>query len=133
MHTRLVVNSLLTCCALVPGPASAVFDSNGLNPGFCETKSIRQTIVYVDDMLMTEGKTDWAKKLLGKLRASLSPGERTTVVRLSPRTGQSSEIWSGCWPSYTAAQVAELKKQTYLFGRNPLDGLKEQQEFFARD
>ena len=91
---------------------------------------MRQTVVYVDDMMMVEGQVDWARKLAVKLRATLSPGERVTVVRLSPANGQSSEIWSACWPAYTAAQQADIARRNFLFSRNPMSGIGDQQKFF---
>ena len=112
-------------------PAHAsLFGADGLDPAFCKTASVRQTVVYVDDMTMIDGSTGWARKLEVKLRATLSPGERLTVVRLSPASGQSSELWSGCWPGYTPGQRAALEKQSFLFSRNPLSGLGDQQKFF---
>jgi hypothetical protein len=114
-------------------PVFALFGSGGLDPGFCQIKSVRQTVVYIDDMLMIEGKTDWANKLVGKLKASLSPGERTTVVRLSPNDGHSYDVWSGCWPDFSSDQKTEISKQIYLLKKNPLDGLQEQQGYFIRD
>jgi hypothetical protein len=113
--------------------AAVFFGTVGLDPSFCQLKSVRQTIVYIDDMLMIEGKTDWANKLASKLKASLAPGERTSVVRLSPSDGHSKEIWTGCWPDYSAEQRAVTSKETYLVSKNPLDELERQQGFFVRD
>jgi hypothetical protein len=116
-------------------PARAqLFSSGGLDPTFCKNKSIRQTVVYIDDMLMVTEKTNWVEKLVAKLKASLSPGERTTVVRLSPADGHSSEIWSGCWPAYTLQQRDQIVKNgPYILQKNPLDALEAQQAFFVRD
>nr|WP_321983598.1 hypothetical protein [uncultured Lichenicoccus sp.] len=125
----LVLATLLAILAAAPARA-ALFGPDGLDPAFCRTPSVRQTVVYIDDMMMVEGQIDWARKLAVKLRATLSPGERVTVVRLSPANGQSSEIWSACWPAYTAAQKADIAGQSFLFSRNPLAGIGDQQKFF---
>ena len=126
------VLAVLLLLAALPAHA-ALFGAEGLDPAFCKTAAARQTVLYVDDMMMTEGKTDWATKLSTKLRATLAPGERVTVVRLSPAAGRSAEIWSGCWPAYTAAERARIAGQSYLFSRSPLDALEDQQNFFLRD
>lgn len=120
---------------LLPGaPArAALFGSSGLDPSFCAQKQVRQTVVYIDDTLMIEGQTDWARTLDVKLRATLTPGERVSVVRLSPASGQSGELWSGCWPAYSAAARAQLAGQTYIFAQNPLNALGDQQKFFLHD
>jgi hypothetical protein len=111
-----------------------LFNSAMLDPSFCETHAVRQTVVYIDDSMMVEGQTAWVTELLRKLRASLAAGERTTVVQLSPMNGTSTEIWSGCWPQYTAAQKSAIAKAgPYFFSKNPLDTIAQQQGYFTRD
>ncbi len=112
---------------------AALFGASGLDPSFCAQKQVRQTVVYIDDTLMIEGETDWAHRLDIKLRATLAPGERVSVVRLSPGSGQSGELWSGCWPAYSASERARLAGQTYIFAENPLQGLGDQQKYFLHD
>lgn len=129
---RALLALALMLAAATPAPA-ALFGEEGLDPAFCKTATARQTVLYVDDMMMTEGRTDWATKLSTKLRATLAPGERVTVVRLSPATGRSAEIWSGCWPAYTAAERQRIAGQSYLFSRSPLASLDDQQKYFMRD
>ena len=115
-------------------PAYALFDNQALDPAFCKTQAVRQTVVYVDDLLMIDGRTAWVGDLIRKLRASLAPGEKTTVVELNPVTGTSTEVWTGCWADYTPEQRASIEKsRPYLFTRDPLDALADQQKSFARD
>ena len=103
----------------------------GLDPRFCEARAIRQTVVYVDDMVMQDGQTDWAVKLYNKLKATLVPGERLSVVELQPARGISNEVWSGCWPNYSEAERTRLGQQTSFFSANPLKALDRQQTFFG--
>ena len=121
---------LLLVLALSAPAHAALFGREGLDPAFCNTPSVRQTVLYIDDRLMIDGQTGWARRLEVKLRATLSPGERLTVVRLATDSGQSSELWSGCWPGYTAAQRAALRTQSFLFSRNPLSTLSDQRKYF---
>ena len=123
----------LALLVLQLGTAHAqLFGKAGLDPAYCDQPSPRQTVVYVDDMMMVDGRTEWALKLADKLRATLAPGERVTVVRLSPASGQSSELWSGCWPGYSDEERARLGQQTYFFSKNPLAQLADQQKFFLQ-
>jgi hypothetical protein len=128
--------AVAACILVVGGYSSAaraqLFGTAGLDPQFCEQTSYRQTVVYIDDMMMTDGHTDWASKLADKLRSTLSPGERVTVVRLSPANGQSSELWSGCWPDYSDIERTKIANQTYLFSKSPLAQLDEQRRFFLQ-
>jgi hypothetical protein len=121
----------------VPPPAAHsdtdLFGASGLDPDFCKQPNGRQTVIYIDDMMMMEGKLDWATKLASKLKATLGPGERVTVVRLSPGTGQSAEIWSGCWAEFSASERARIENERYLFSRSPLANLPDQRKFFMRD
>lgn len=106
---------------------------NKLDPAFCKEINIRQTVIYVDDQMLVKGQNDWVRDVYDKLRATLVPGERTTLVELSPSTGQSTERWSGCWPAYSASEAAKLANQLHIFSTSPLSNVKEQQGFFARD
>ena len=125
-------------CALLLGlaPATAhaqLFGSEGLDPAWCKQPTVRQTVVYVDDMMMVDGDTAWAAHLMDKLRATLTPGEGVTVVRLSPANGRSAEMWHGCWPSLSDDERAKAAKGIYLLQANPATRIAEQQRFFARD
>ena len=127
---------LFAACLLasVPTAASAqLFGSEGLDPSWCKLATVRQTVVYVDDMMMVDGDTAWATHLMDKLRATLTPGEDVTVVRLSPDNGRSSEIWHGCWPSLSDTDRARDAHGVYLFQANPTTRIAGQQRFFARD
>ena len=103
----------------------------GLDPRFCETRALRQTVVYIDDMTMRDGATGWANTLFDKLRATLVPGERVSVVELSPADGQSHETWTGCWPDYSAERRQALAAGYSFFSRDPLKALGDQQKLFA--
>ncbi len=128
---RLLPLVAVLAALFAPGAAhAALFGREGLDPAFCNTPSVRQTVLYIDDRMMVDGDTAWARKLADKLRATLAPGERLTVVRLETASGQSSELWSGCWPGYTAAQQAALEKRSFLFSRNPLSTLSDQRKYF---
>jgi hypothetical protein len=118
-----------------PTRAASIFGSDGLDPQWCQKPNPRQTVVYIDDMMMADGRTDWASKLSTKLRATLAPGEHVTVVRLSPASGQSKEIWAGCWPGLTEADRAASRSGsiTDFFTRDAAARLEEQQKYFVRD
>lgn len=134
LHARsILLGGLLLAIQLQPRPAWALFDTEGLDPAFCQQPTVRQTVVYIDDMMMADGQTEWAKKLETKLRATLTPGERVTVVRLSPGGGQSKEYWSGCWPAYSPEQKAKIAEQTYIFSASPLTKISDQQRYFFHD
>lgn len=110
-----------------------LFGSEGLDPAYCKLETVRQTVVYIDDMMMVTGQTGWAARLMDKLRASLTPGELVTVVRLSPANGRAVEEWHGCWPSLSDAARTKAAHGLYLFQANPASQIDTQQRFFARD
>lgn len=113
------------------GPAQAqVGVGTTLDPAFCNQPTFRETVIYIDDMLMIDGKTEWAQKLSSKLTGSLTPGERVSVVQLSTAVGQSKSLWSGCWPDYSSQQRTQIAKGTYILSRSPLDSLADQQRLF---
>lgn len=137
MHKLLVAPALLLLSVAIPPVALAEGGMFGggttLDPSYCKMDAPRQTVVYLDDTNMVSGKTDFARTIVQKLQQTLMPGERTTVVELSPANGQSKEIWTGCWPGVSPKQRAALANQSHFFSSDPLSRLKYQQGFFLRD
>lgn len=117
--------------ALVGAPAAqAQMFSPNREHSFCKLRPPRETIVYIQDNLMRAGHVAWARSLEDKLDGSLMPGEKVTVVQLSPQDGTAAEVWSGCWPNYSVAQRRKIKKKTYIFSASPLRSLKKYQKIF---
>lgn len=140
MKIRSLFLSLAVVCASGAGLVSSaqagtnLFGSGvKLDDSFCRQNPARQTVVYVDDTDVVKGQVDWAQTLLLKLQQTLMPGERTTVVQLSPQHGLSKEIWTGCWPNFSNEEKKKIAGQTHFFSANPLSSLQEQQGFFKRD
>jgi hypothetical protein len=140
MSTRIsaIGGALLFVCLAAPFFVSRVHAQSGvfggtigLDPSFCKTHNIRQTVVYIDDSILVTGHTEWALTIYNKLKATLVPGEKVSVVELSPLNGQSNEVWSGCWPAYSAEEKANLNSQTWLLKQNPVNALPDQQTYFA--
>lgn len=131
----LVCSTLFFVSVFLPAAHAAGMFGGGatLDTSYCKFNPPRQTVVYVDDTDVVKDRVDWVKILLAKLQQTLMPGERTTVVELSPQHGQSKEIWSACWPNVSASEAKKLTSESHFFSGNPLDSLKEQQGFFARD
>lgn len=138
MKTRKATKAAMVALSLLLASSSAGRAQGFLNPGgsgldpkFCENKALRQTAVYVDDMMMRDGATGWANTLFDKLKATLVPGERVSVIELSPADGQSHETWNGCWPDYSAGQKQKLAAGYSFFSRDPLKAVSDQQKLFA--
>ena len=124
---------MLAVLALPTVAHAQLFGAAGLDPKWCKLATVRQSVVYVDDMMMVDGDTAWAPALMEKLRATLTPGESVTVVRLSPAQGKSAEMWHGGGPSLTDEERARDAQHVYLLQANPTTRIAEQQRFFARD
>lgn len=124
----LVIQGAMVCDGFAAQPQ--LFGSNGLDASFCRDKTFRRTVVYVDYDSVRTGHEVWAENLENKLRATLAPGERVTVVELFPKTGTSRRLWSACWPNFTAAQRSTLRRKTFIFSSNPLNQIRQQQGFF---
>lgn len=126
--------SMALFCSTTTGAASGIFGGGAvLDASYCALDPPRQTIVYLDDSIIVQGKTDWAHTLAQKLQQTLMPGERTTVVELSPLSGQSKEIWTGCWPGMARGNRSDSGLMHRFFSGDPGAAVKEQQGFFIRD
>ncbi len=128
---------VLLASILLPGRAIAgsLLGPSHLDRRYCHLPTFRQTIVYIDDSIIVNGSTSWAQELNSKLRASLMPGERVTIVRLSPVSGTSREIWSGCWPNLTASERSNHQQSwlTSITSGSLASQLRDQQGLFTRD
>jgi hypothetical protein len=130
---------LIAALAATPAEARTIFGNYGLDPAYCHQPTVRQTVVYIDDTMMVDGQVEWATKLDIKLKGTLAPGERVSVVRLSPVSGQSREYWSGCWPGVSDAVRAAEKPPSVietveaLFSKSAETELADQRRYFLRD
>lgn len=100
---------------------------------FSKVKCQRQTIILVDDRLMTEGQTHWGELMINTLFSSLMPSEPVTVIRLKTETGISEQIWSGCFPDYSEAEKTQKSKETSWFSKPWDKVLATQQAAFRQD
>lgn len=121
---------------LTPLRAYAIFGADEYRiEKFCESelKSPRQTLVYIDDQILVKDETQWAKDLLVKLTANLMPSESVTLIKLSTGTGETHELWKGCYPNYTELEFEKIKKNNNsFFGGDPVKQLKYQQAIFRK-
>ncbi len=95
--------------------------------------NFRQTVVYIDQSVMREGETAWAKRIATKLEVSLMPAEKVTIMLMDAERYNVKEIWSGAWPGYTAVEAREIKDNRGIgsfFRKDPLDTLTEERAFF---
>lgn len=80
---------------------------------FCNVKSPRQTLIYIDDDIIEKDDTQWALQLINKVMTNLMPSEPVTLVKLSSELGSTEERWKACYPDIT---VAELEKRKESIG-----------------
>ena len=100
---------------------------------FCDPKAPRQTVIYVDDMVLVEDDLRFGEQILAKLRGNLMPSEPVSVVKISPATGDYGEVWRACYPDYTDADRRKLQDRGLLdtlIKSDPLKVLEKQQAFF---
>ena len=128
--TCLLTAIALSLATTAATAAETMFSSGKLDPSFCRPHHLRQTVVYIDDSILVTGDVTWAQTIFDRLKGSLAPGELTTLVELSPVTGESHEMWSGCWPDYDQAERNKLSKEHFFVTANPLDSLATQQGYF---
>ncbi len=118
-------------------PAFAQFGASKLNiEKFCDRPTERQTVLYVDDTILSKSDARWFETLDARLRSTLLPHEAVTVVRLSPVQGRSKELWRGCWPDFTADERQQIERgqggMSGWFSSNPIKNLPDMQAVFRQ-
>jgi hypothetical protein len=101
---------------------------------FCNAKSPRQTLIYVDDKILVKGDTQWALQLINKVMANLMPSEQVTLVKLATETGAAQERWKACYPDIPVTEMEKRKQSAGILEKlttaDPAKQLKEQQSVF---
>ena len=131
--TRVLIGAIAALAFTSISANAQLFGPTGLDPSFCQKKTFRNTVVYIDDKMMRDGETAWANTIADKLRATLIPGERVTVVQLSPEQARSQQIWTACWPDYTNQEREQIAKENHFFSGDPVGNIKKQQAFFLAE
>ena len=124
---RILVNLLGIAAVLMYGSvsiASNIFSSPGaVLQSFCNEPSPRQTLLYLDQGIIGKTDTDWYRDLQNKLK--FLPSERIKVMMFSSEDSRVKDIWSTCYPSYTAKVYQEKKDNAGPFSAGPDKLLKE--------
>lgn len=101
---------------------------------YCNVKSLRQTLIYIDDQALAKGETEWALQLINKTMANLMPSEPVALVKLETETGTAQERWKACYPDIPDSELEKRKQSAGIFERlttaDPAKQLKEQQGLF---
>ena len=53
-------------CILFTSNANALFESRKLEASWCNEQALRQTVIYIDDQMMVDGKFDWVTKIVAE-------------------------------------------------------------------
>ncbi|BBA34909.1 uncharacterized protein sS8_2966 [Methylocaldum marinum] len=130
--------TLLAAGLLLSAAHSSVWAIGGVESfkidQFCDVKSARQTLVYVDDQMLVKGEIQWAKQLIAKLSANLVPSEPVTLVKLATESGTAQELWKACFPDYPPGELAKKQQAGGWLDKitkaDPAKQLKEQQAIF---
>ena len=101
---------------------------------FCNVKSPRQTLIYIDDDIIEKDDTQWALQLINKVMTNLMPSEPVTLVKLSSELGSTEERWKACYPDITVAELEKRKESIGLLEKllttDASKQLKEQKTVF---
>jgi|GEM_PF-3792240 len=103
---------------------------------YCDKKSPRQTLIYIDDKSLVKGETQWALQLINKMMVNLMPSEPVTIVKLATETGAAQERWKACYPDMTVAEIDRYKQSAgiveKLTSSDPTKDIKKQQGVFKQ-
>ena len=137
---RNITSRLLIAAGLVLMLCSSgawAFVGSELNiASYCNVKSPRQTLIYIDDQSLVKGDTQWALQLINKTMANLMPSEPVTIVKLSTAVGTVQERWKACYPDLSATDIEKNKQSAGIFEKltssDATKNLKKQQDIFKQ-
>ncbi|MBQ4832190.1 hypothetical protein J8L70_02955 [Pseudoalteromonas sp. MMG010] len=99
---------------------------------YCAQEGVnRQTIVYLDQSIISKTDPNWYKDILNKTH--FLPGERVQVVTINDGGSTVELVWDTCFPSYTKAVYKQKKAQegmAVVFTGGVDDQLKNDQKIF---
>lgn len=99
-----------------PIDASGLFNNpNSILESFCEYETNRQTIIYVDQSVVSVSDEDWFRDILNRI--TYTPAERVSVRIISDSNSRSTEVWSACHPSLTSEQYSSARQRDNVFRR----------------
>lgn len=115
---------------LVSAEASGTPFKIDVNDEYCRQPQVRTTVIYIDTMMMFEGRLAFYQTLKDRLKGSLAPGERVSVVSLDTAEGSTELVWSSCWQEWSAGNLEEQKQKAGWFSRDPERAQGPDQEKF---
>ncbi|KIL99738.1 hypothetical protein CCC_03910 [Paramagnetospirillum magnetotacticum MS-1] len=111
---------------------SRIFNKGGIE-SWCNQSSPRQTVIYVDESIITQGDDKWARQLMNKIH--FTPRERVQVVALRADAGTADQRFSLCYPDYSQAELEDLRRGQRIsefFTGTPMDQMRQAREQFDR-
>ena len=121
--------------------ATYLFSMNAMSDGLLRTTNLksycgqydRQTVIYLDQGIISKKDPNWFKDILNKLK--FLPGEQVQVVTINHGGSVVEEAWSGCYPALTEERYQKEKAQegfTSLVTGGVDDKLKNDQKMFSK-
>lgn len=128
----LIIMVLAVSPAMADNHDTGIFRSGDLKK-YCKNAAPRQTIIYVDQSSVLPGDKKWAEQIINKVK--LIPHERLTILKMDVQQGSVSELFSSCFPKFTAEEIESTKNQEGLISKllgSSLDDVKKDRQLFLK-
>lgn len=82
---------------------------------FCENETTRQTLIYIDQSLVSASDSDWFRDIQQKI--TFIPSENISYRLIDMKNSRVKEIWSTCHPSLTSEALVAERENDNIFSR----------------
>jgi hypothetical protein len=129
------LRGLIACLSLTCVDASAqIIRTNDLNK-YCDQAGVnRQTVLYLDQGIISKTDALWFKDIVNKIK--FLPSEKVKVVTIKHGGSEVELAWEACYPGYTPENAKDIKENESamtLFTGSKLDAVKDDVEFFFKN
>lgn len=103
--------------------------SQALN-AFCEYDTTRQTIIYVDQSMVSLKDENWFRDILNRI--DYVPAERINVRLINESNSRVDEVWSSCHPSLSQADYEREQSRSSMFRRGIDRNIQDAQQAYRQ-
>lgn len=107
-----------------------ITNPNALLESFCQYEAPRQTIIYIDQSMVSLTDENWFRDIINRI--DYVPAERVNIRLIREENSRVDDVWSACHPSLSAADYAQEQSRSSIFRRGIDRTLQDAQQAYRQ-